>query len=207
MALNITGGTGTLADPYILGSPLTVNGDSILQYVQALPRYESVYFQLAVGANGGDWTITVDSTPDTYNLNLYARDTDTTIWTGDNAIVRVGDGDRQVSVTVQAFRYGTDAIIIDVEDEHLAGQTLTDCRLTLRAPIGWAGFNTGRRIDVSSFDTVNLHRTRSHGKWRDNVLDRLRLTIVAIVRFYFARHFWRSADIGSVCIHCRYSRH
>ena len=155
MALNITGGTGTLADPYILGSPLTVNGDSILSYVQALRRYDSVYFQFAVGDHGGDWTITVDSTPDTYNLNLFARDTDTTTWTGDNAMVRVGDGDRQVSVTVQSGAGDDDDIIIDVEDERLGGQTLTACRLTLRSPMGWTGDYDGESVSVSALETVN----------------------------------------------------
>ncbi|MCY4056623.1 MAG: hypothetical protein OXG44_01345 [Gammaproteobacteria bacterium] len=98
MAFNITGGSGSESDPYILETPWDVTDADITSYITGQTFGGQVHFRVdSVGAAIGNWTVEIDSTPDNAYMALGAKDT------GDDSFsynLNHG-GDKTISVSVE----------------------------------------------------------------------------------------------------------
>ena len=119
-------GSGTWSDPFIISNPISVTAHSILSYVSSLSARETVRFQWNVNEKAGSWTISIDSSPDGHDFDLYVRDDRTNNL--DDMSVDESTGDESVTVTVQAD--GHIYLIVRNTD----GSAPTDLTLTIAPP-------------------------------------------------------------------------
>ena len=101
MALTISGGSGTLSNPYIIENFWSVENEDITSYVSGITRFTGhVYFSfdtLPEGASGvGLWTLTTDATPNNYDINIQVRRGGDSTWIGNRPFQ---SGDESVSIT------------------------------------------------------------------------------------------------------------
>ena len=137
MALAITGGSGSISDPYIIDNPGSVVGEDLIGHSSIVwpGRYSFVHFQFSVGMGAGAWTVALATTS---HITLRGRDTDTT--SGWDAEDTTG-GNNEISITVQT----SDSILLELIQ--FSEPAPSSIRLTITAP---AGLSDPTTIDVSA---------------------------------------------------------
>ncbi len=129
-------GSGSRTDPYVITDPTSISDESFhdaLRPGRATSHQNGnlygTYFQFTVPNNrAGTWTINIDSSPDTVDMDLYESD--------GVPSSRSGDGDEVISPTLTAgqtysfyvLRYGS------TNPDYDAASDLTDIALTITAP-------------------------------------------------------------------------
>ena len=98
--ITISGGSGTSTDPYIVSDPLSVSLHSLRSHMLTWRSDHSVYFQWEIGNRAGEWTVSIDATPNSHDFALYGRDDQGDAW--DDTGRSWGSGDESITITVQS---------------------------------------------------------------------------------------------------------
>ena len=137
MALAITGGSGSLSDPYIIDNPGGAVGEEIIGHSSIVwpGRYTSVFFRFSVGTGAGAWIIALVTTS---HVTLRGRDTDTTSgWDDEDTTA----GNNEISITVQT----SDSILFELIQ--FSEPVPSSVQITITAP---TGLSDPTAVDVSA---------------------------------------------------------
>ena len=99
-SISVSGGSGTASDPYIISDPTNVSSRSIRSYMLSWHVDHSVYFQWDVGDRAGEWTVSIDATPNSHHFDLFGRDDQGDAW--DETGTSLGSGDQSITVSAQS---------------------------------------------------------------------------------------------------------